>query len=336
MTKHHIQGYEIREEISLSTGHFVLGHSSAAPSPYGTWERNQVNEYRDGHYFTDENQAREDLFTRALRSLPEHEAMEILLSNLSEERTPEPRDTAITDHGIKEHTATLKISPEEMEIINDILSMPGDKIHETYGPFTPASGCLSFQQPITYDSKNKYLCISIIPKGREGESNRIHIDLYTPGTPTPIRKTLTSVQSLEQIYSITDPSGHTWQLDLHADERLRRIGREFTFTTDSPDFPNHEGKTCTIQRMLNKDENTMLETNLMWKARFADGTTLDVFDSELSLPQSIQQDLKSNPEQIKPIPIKPLREKINQAQQQTLNPTQISQPQTQQQERTDR
>lgn len=223
----------------------------------------------------------------------ENEALSEVLENLIEVHFQEMLP--------KEFSAMLKISPEEMEIQNDVLHLTADEITEKYGAYDPGEGMLEFHQEISSPHGNADMFICIMPKETDNGTNSIHLWLTLPDG-TDIEKDLRDVSTLEQIFSITDPNGRTWSVDLHADERMRRIGRSFIFQTDSDDiaYVQHNGKTCSIEQMLTNDEADGLCVGPMWKVRFEDGCILDVWDSELILPVERKYDLSVNPNQVKP------------------------------------
>lgn len=157
--------------------------------------------------------------------------------------------------------------------------------------------------------------ISVFPKENAESKPRVEISLVNSKHHTT-ETTLINVESFERIYDITDENGIPWSVDLHADERMRRIGREFQFHSDTDEEPyqSYIGKRCTIERMLTKEEADILASILMWKARFEDGTVLDVFDNELILPLERKWDLINHPDRINPKPIEPLTNRIQNAQ----------------------
>jgi len=202
----------------------------------------------------------------------------------------------------KEFFAVLKISPEEMTILQDALSMPMDALEQKYGAIDPGENILQFIQTIETPLGKATMCINILPQEHKEDINRIEIELYDDKNRMT-EKLLTNVQKFEQLFSVTDSQGITWTVDLHADERMRRINQTFLFHSDTDDkgYEPYIGKPCIIDRMLTKDEADILISGPMWKARFEDGTILDVFDHELVLPLKQRWNLIDHPEQIKPI-----------------------------------
>jgi len=208
-------------------------------------------------------------------------------------------------------SADLKISPEEMDIMNDVLSLTSAEIEEKYGPFETKGGVLEFYQDIPSAYGDGTMFINIAPKETPEGGNAIHLMLMTPERDemlgTMDEATLKNVASLEQIFSMQDKQGRTWSVDLHADERLRRIGRDFIFHTDSDEheYTKHNGQKCVIEGMLSKKDADLLTVGLMWKVRFEDGSLLDAYDTELSPNAALQYDLAIHPKQIKPSPEAP-------------------------------
>ena len=80
----HIEGYRITEHITVAGNTFVMGHNPKEPEPYGTWIKDE-DIFMIGHYFSSETDARQDLFKRALHTLPEQEQGQIAVDNLREE-----------------------------------------------------------------------------------------------------------------------------------------------------------------------------------------------------------------------------------------------------------
>lgn len=222
-----------------------------------------------------------------------------------------------------EVTSSLKISPEEMTIMNDILNITSDEVLAKYGPYEDGNQ-MTYYQDMKSPKKEVTFCLTIEPKKNEREENSVYISLlskdpYQPDSDHEI--SLHNIKSLEQVFCITDKDDFSWKLDLHADERLRRTGREYIFNTDAEDelYQNHNGETCTVVRMLTSKENDMLYSGLMWKAQFKDGTLLDVFDRELMLPPNLKYDLIINPEQKKPLLRESLYSLIKRAEQVSAN-----------------
>lgn len=201
-----------------------------------------------------------------------------------------------------EFSAVLKISPEEWSILQDALALPINELSEKYGAVNPGEYILQFTQRIEAIHESATMTINILPKEHEAAENKIELILADEKHNTT-EKILTSVDSIDQVFSITDENGVQWNVDLHADERLRRIGQIFQFHSDTDDYryQPYVGKTCIIDRMLTKEEADILISGPMWKARFEDGTVLNVFDYELLLPLDRKWDLIHYPEQVKPI-----------------------------------
>ena len=201
-----------------------------------------------------------------------------------------------------EFSAVLKISPEEWCILQDALTLPINELAEKYGAVNPGEYILQFTQRIEAIYESATMTINILPKEHEAAENRVELVLADEKRNTT-EKSLTAVKNIEQIFSITDADGVQWNVDLHADERLRRVGKTFQFHSDTDDsrYQPYVGKTCAIDRMLTKEEADILISGPMWKARFEDGTVLDVFDNELLLPLNRKWDLIHHPEQVKPI-----------------------------------
>ncbi len=257
----------------------------------------------------------------------ENEALAESLADLIKEKFPH--------YMPQEATTTLKISPEEMSILNDVLSLTEKELCAKYGELDPGEGLLIFFKDVESPTKTAHLRLEIEPRVNQDDENLIHLYVSTGRhlQMDEAKRTYHNVASLEQVFSIQDKNGFTWNLDIHADERLRRIGKEFTFTTDSdsPEYTSRIGEFCIVERLLTKEENeTTLSGGLMWKARFEDGTVLDVWDHELKLPRTIQFDLDINPEQKKPIQPQPLDNLLTSAQQRVAQngmPTSPHEPQ---------
>lgn len=79
------QGYVLSDSITIGESTFVLGYNPKAPSPYVTWVAGYNDGYYYGHYFTSEEDARKDLFKRAISEIPEETKNNLVKSLISQE-----------------------------------------------------------------------------------------------------------------------------------------------------------------------------------------------------------------------------------------------------------
>jgi len=61
----------------------------------------------------------------------------------------------------------------------------------------------------------------------------------------------------------------------------RRIYKSSSVINGFPGFPERSGKPVTLVRPLTEDEADLDETGPMWRIKFDDGVTTDVFEDEL-------------------------------------------------------
>lgn len=82
-------------------------------------------------------------------------------------------------------------------------------------------------------------------------------------------------------------AGTAFTLTVEKDPEQQREGRTFTFQTDATDLPKtanyFNGKTCTVLEQVEPklDYEPLAIGEMMWRVKFSDGATLDVYDHEL-------------------------------------------------------
>lgn len=172
--------------------------------------------------------------------------------------------------------STVKVAPEQMALINDLLGKTADELAAKYGAIgdTPSFNFIFNQDT----SGSVQVCIP-----NEGKSY-LQVQLHTAGDEYIPPRDLLQVDHNPGKFTIQDSSGMTFTMYLIEEPYLRRVGNQFEFSCNSNQeiFKRHDRELCTILRSLEpKVECQPLAGGQMYMAKFPDGTEFAVFDDEL-------------------------------------------------------
>ena len=171
----------------------------------------------------------------------------------------------------------LKLPPEKVDMLNYCLTHNMNEIADQYG-------AIGDDPEVWFDFTPDIEAILTV-KILEGRS-QLQLDLMRKGEPCadPI---LTQRDTLHGAYTITAKDGTIFSLSVEQDPEQQRVGRSYLFQTSATDLPKtaayFNGKTCTILEQVEPklEYEPLAIGEMMWRVKFPDGATLDVFDSEL-------------------------------------------------------
>lgn len=193
---------------------------------------------------------------------------------------------------VLQNPETTRISPEEANLLNDLLRRPSAEIPDIYGPYGE-----SFD--FTYPLNNGFTAfLEIFPTYDPLIPNRLsateppHVQarVVNDQGQTVFQETFLARDlnhSLIGTHELKDSKGETFlTLSIREDEALRRTGNQFVFACSGGDdhIMRHNGQLCTVHRALTGKESDILTVGMMWEAEFPDGDKLHVFDYELITP----------------------------------------------------
>ncbi len=78
-------GYEIIDSFPVGKVEMVLGQSTSTPTMYVTWEYCEAKGYYWGHYFSDKDEAKRDMYDRAAAEIS-------FQKSIKTKEKPEPKD----------------------------------------------------------------------------------------------------------------------------------------------------------------------------------------------------------------------------------------------------
>lgn len=171
----------------------------------------------------------------------------------------------------------LKLPPEKVDLLNYCLTHDMTDIADQYG-------AIGDDPQVWFDFTPDIEAILTV-KILEGRS-QLQLELMHKGDPyaDPI---LMQRNTLDGSYTISAKDNTTFTLTVEKDPEQQRVGRTFTFNTDATDLPKtanyFNGKTCTVLEQVEPklDYEPLAIGEMMWRVKFSDGATLNVYDDEL-------------------------------------------------------
>ena len=171
----------------------------------------------------------------------------------------------------------LKLPPEKVDMLNYCLTHDMTDIADQYG-------AIGDDPQVWFDFTKDIEAILtvLILEGR----SQLQLDLMYKGEPyaDPM---LMQRDTLDGSYTFTAHDGTAFTLTVEKDPEQQREGRTFTFQTDATDLPKtasyFNGKTCTVLEQVEPKlaYEPLSIGEMMWRVKFADGASLDVYDHEL-------------------------------------------------------
>lgn len=184
---------------------------------------------------------------------------------------PQPECTPLVTEGV------LKLPPEKVDMLNYCLTHNMVEIADQYG----ATGD-DPQVWFDFTPDIEAILTVLILEGR----SQLQLELIHKGEPYA-EPMLMQRDTLDGSYTFTAHDGVTFTLTVEKDPEQQREGRTFTFQTDATDLPKTSnylnGKTCTVLEQVEPklDYEPLAIGEMMWRVKFSDGATLDVYDHEL-------------------------------------------------------
>lgn len=171
----------------------------------------------------------------------------------------------------------LKLPPEKVDMLNYCLTHDMNEIADQYG-------AIGDDPQVWFDFTPDIEAILTV-KILEGRS-QLQLELMYKGEPYA-KPTLMQSDTLDGSYTFTAHDGTAFTLTVEKDPEQKREGRTFTFQTDATDLSKtasyFNGKTCTVLEQVEPklDYEPLAIGEMMWRVKFSDGATLDVYDHEL-------------------------------------------------------
>lgn len=184
---------------------------------------------------------------------------------------PQPECAPLVTEGV------LKLPPEKVDMLNYCLTHNMVEIADQYG----ATGD-DPQVWFDFTPDIEAILTVLILEGR----SQLQLELIHKGEPYA-EPMLMQRDTLDGSYTFTAHDGVTFTLTVEKDPEQQREGRTFTFQTDATDLPKtanyFNGKTCTVLEQVEPklDYEPLAIGEMMWRVKFSDGATLDVYDHEL-------------------------------------------------------
>lgn len=184
---------------------------------------------------------------------------------------PQPECTPLVTEGV------LKLPPEKVDMLNYCLTHNMVEIADQYGAIGDDP-----QVWFDFTPDIEAILTVLILEGR----SQLQLELIHKGEPYA-EPMLMQRDTLDGSYTFTAHDGVTFTLTVEKDPEQQREGRTFTFQTDATDLPKtsnyFNGKTCTVLEQVEPklDYEPLAIGEMMWRVKFSDGATLDVYDHEL-------------------------------------------------------
>lgn len=185
--------------------------------------------------------------------------------------TSQPEHEPLVTEGV------LKLPPEKVDMLNYCLTHNMNEIADQYG----AIG----DDPQVWFDFTKDIEAILTVKILDGRS-QLRLDLLHNGEPYA-EPMLMQRDTLDGSFTFNAKDGTAFTLTVEKDTEQQREGRTFTFQTDATDLPKtanyFNGKTCTVLEQVEPklDYEPLAIGEMMWRVKFSDGATLDVYDHEL-------------------------------------------------------
>lgn len=171
----------------------------------------------------------------------------------------------------------LKLPPEKVDMLNYCLTHDETEIADQYGAIGDDP-----QVWFDFTSDIEAILTVLILEGR----SQLQLELMHKGEPYA-EPMLMQRDTLDGSYTFTAHDGVTFTLTVEKDPEQQREGRTFIFQTDATDLPKtanyFNGKTCTVLEQVEPklDYEPLAIGEMMWRVKFSDGATLNVYDDEL-------------------------------------------------------
>lgn len=184
---------------------------------------------------------------------------------------PQPERAPLVTEGV------LKLPPEKVDMLNYCLTHNMIEIADQYGAIGDDP-----QVWFDFTPDIEAILTVLILEGR----SQLQLELIHKGEPYA-EPMLMQRDTLDGSYTFTAHDGVTFTLTVEKDPEQQRVGRTFTFQTDATDLPKtanyFNGKTCTVLEQVEPklDYEPLAIGEMMWRVKFSDGATLNVYDDEL-------------------------------------------------------
>lgn len=184
---------------------------------------------------------------------------------------PQPERAPLVTEGV------LRLPPEKVDMLNYCLTHNMVEIADQYGAIGDDP-----QVWFDFTPDIEAILTVLILEGR----SQLQLELIHKGEPYA-EPMLMQRDTLDGSYTFTAHDGVTFTLTVEKDPEQQREGRTFTFQTDATDLPKtsnyFNGKTCTVLEQVEPklDYEPLAIGEMMWRVKFSDGATLNVYDHEL-------------------------------------------------------
>lgn len=212
-----------------------------------------------------------DAISRELRWLQDSGMYVDSWSFAQDDPKPQPERAPLVTEGV------LKLPPEKVDMLNYCLTHNMVEIADQYGAIGDDP-----QVWFDFTPDIEAILTVLILEGR----SQLQLELIHKGEPYA-EPMLMQRDTLDGSYTFTAHDGVTFTLTVEKDPEQQREGRTFTFQTDATDLPKtsnyFNGKTCTVLEQVEPklDYEPLAIGEMMWRVKFSDGATLDVYDHEL-------------------------------------------------------
>ena len=213
----------------------------------------------------------EDAISRELKWLHDSGMYVDSWSFAQDDPTSQPEHEPLVTEGV------LKLPPEKVDMLNYCLTHNMNEIADQYG-------AIGDDPQVWFDFTKDIEAILtvLILEGR----SQLQLELMHKGEPYA-EPMLMQRDILDGSYTFTAHDGVTFTLTVEKDPEQQRVGRTFTFNTDATDLPKtasyFNGKTCTVLEQVEPklEYEPLAIGEMMWRVKFSDGATLNVYDDEL-------------------------------------------------------
>lgn len=212
-----------------------------------------------------------DAISRELRWLQDSGMYVDSWSFAQDDPKPQPERAPLVTEGV------LKLPPEKVDMLNYCLTHNMVEIADQYGAIGDDP-----QVWFDFTPDIEAILTVLILEGR----SQLQLELIHKGEPYA-EPMLMQRDTLDGSYTFTAHDGVTFTLTVEKDPEQQREGRTFIFQTDATDLPKtanyFNGKTCTVLEQVEPklDYEPLAIGEMMWRVKFSDGATLDVYDHEL-------------------------------------------------------
>lgn len=212
-----------------------------------------------------------DAISRELKWLHDSGMYVDTWSFAQDDPTSQPEHEPLVTEGV------LKLPPEKVDMLNYCLTHNMNEIADQYG-------AIGDDPQVWFDFTKDIEAILtvLILEGR----SQLQLELMHKGEPYA-EPMLMQRDILDGSYTFTAHDGVTFTLTVEKDPEQQRVGRTFTFNTDATDLPKtasyFNGKTCTVLEQVEPklEYEPLAIGEMMWRVKFSDGATLNVYDDEL-------------------------------------------------------